>query len=61
MMSHDVTYSDPHTTLYVYIVWMFSSAGTIRRFLEHYGDTIEVVVFVADAEDVSTTVCGGVV
>lgn len=29
------------------------SAGTVRRFLEHYGDTIEVVVFVADAEDVS--------
>lgn len=32
---------------------LFSSAGTVRRFLEHYGDTIEVVVFVADAEDVS--------
>lgn len=26
--------------------------GTVRRFLEHYGDNIDVVVFVADSEEV---------
>ena len=30
-----------------------TTAGTIRRFLEHYGEDIDVVVFVADAGDVS--------
>ena len=28
------------------------ATGTIRRFLEHYGDTIDVVVFVADSNEV---------
>ena len=30
--------------------------GTIRRFLEHYGEEIDVVVFAADSEDVSVFV-----
>ena len=29
------------------------STGTIRRFLEHYGDEIDLVVFVSDQDDVS--------
>ena len=28
------------------------SLGTIRRFLEHYGDTIDLVVFVTNGEEV---------
>lgn len=28
-------------------------AGTIRRFLEHYGEEIEMVVFVTDDQEVN--------
>ena len=30
--------------------------GTIRRFLEHYGDGIDVVVFVTDGQEVRISV-----
>ena len=31
-------------------------AGTIRRFLEHFGEEIEMVVFVTDSQEVNWVV-----
>ena len=43
-----VTYSPPHPSLSL----VSMATGTIRRFLEHYGDSIDVIVFVADSNEV---------
>lgn len=49
-----------HVVLLDVIFAFISFTGTLRRFLEHYGDEIELVVFVSDQDDVSSCVyCTG--
>jgi hypothetical protein len=43
--------SDPLSVLFSSLYFSSFPSGTIRRFLEHYGEDIDLVVFISDGQE----------